>query len=93
MQTGQNVDSAPALWAYVRFLEKTTPFTLDNIWAYQTAQTSISFTTRYGMSSSRVFFSRECIMLKTEAALAECLALHGPLCHLKCNHPHPSACV
>jgi len=43
MQTVRNVDSAPAHWACdtVRFLEKATPFTVDQIWGHQTAQTSI----------------------------------------------------
>jgi len=47
MQTGRNVDSAPAHWACdtVRFLEKTMSFTVDQIWDHKTAQTSIWFTT------------------------------------------------
>jgi len=65
MQTGLNVDSAPAHWACetVRYLEQATPFALDRICSHRTAQTSVWFTTRYGMSSSSEFLSCECVTL------------------------------
>jgi len=67
MYTGRNVDSTPApahlACDTVQFLEQAKPFTLDQIWGHQTAQTSIWFHKGYGVLFNSKFISCECIML------------------------------
>jgi len=42
----------------LRFLEQATPFTLEQIWGLQRAQTSTLFTTRYVAIQKRVYYLR-----------------------------------
>jgi len=57
MQTGRNVDSTPAHWACgtVQFLKKATPFTLDQIWNHQRAQTCLVYHKIWGGIQQRVY--------------------------------------
>jgi len=85
-----NVDSAPAHWACLDFSRRLHLLHLTRSKATKQSRRQSGLLQDMGCHPAASFYLVVSAQRwQTEAALAERLALHGPLPHWRCNHPHP----